>query len=200
MVVVRARGGSRRRAQASEQARRRARVVQRGVGRRVGVLGIDAGGTTGLFWWHGELKESIRETLVGGRSGFEQIDCGMGSVDGERLGAEKIARRWVDLEAEWTLDDVPVQGRYLAIEDFTLRAKIGSKQRVGLSSPRIAGLVEGMLVRRVAGSSIARYSPSRSKSFATSDRLKDWGLWARGAPHSRDAAKQVALHIAVLLD
>jgi len=194
VVVRRARRGSRRRSPA------RSPRVQN-VGKRVAVLGIDAGGTTGLCWWHGVVLGGIKETLIDGRLGFgfEQVDCGRGTVAGEREGAERICQRWVDLEAEWTLENVAVPNRYLVIEDFVLRAKVGSTQRVGLSSARIGALVEGMLVSRVPGSSVARYSPSRSKSFATSDRLKNWGLWCRAAPHSRDAAKQVALHVATLV-
>lgn len=164
------------------------------------MLGVDAGGTTGLCWWTGELKGGIRETLADGVHAWEQVDCGNGTVAGERLGAEQIAERWCDLEAEWTLDGVSVPNRYLVIEDFILRAKVGSTDRVGLASARIGALLEGLLAARIDGEHIARYSPSRSKSFATSDRLKLWNLWCRSAPHSRDAAKQVALHVACLLE
>jgi hypothetical protein len=185
------------RSQARGPAQARARVVG---GSRIGVLGVDAGGTTGLCWWTGELKETIRDTLRSGDYGWEQVDCGRGPAAAERLGAERIARRWVDLEAEWNMGGLPFDAMYLVIEEFVIRAKAGSTQRVGLSSPRVGALVEGMLAGRVPVGRVARYAPARSKHFATSDRLKDWNLWCKSAPHSRDAAKQVALHVAVLLE
>jgi hypothetical protein len=173
-----------------------------GVGRRVGVMGLDLGGRSGTAWWTGELLTggSLHDTLASGDFGFREIDCGGGTVAGERAGAEAISRLWMSMAGEWSLAGIAVQAQYLCIEDFILRSKIGSKQRVGLSSPRLAGLVEGMLVRVVAEREIARYPASRSKPFATSDRLKKWGLWCRGSEHCRDAAKQVALHVACLLE
>lgn len=180
--------------------RRSSAGARRCVRERVGLMGIDAGGTTGVAWWKGELLDGIKETLAAGEFGFTQIDCGNGNVALERAGAERLARLYVEQQAEWTLASIPVQHQWLVVEDFVLRQKVGSKQRVGLSSPRIVGLLEGMLVRVVDGEHVARYPPNRSKAFATSPRLKDWGLWARSAPHARDAAKQVALHVAVLLD
>jgi hypothetical protein len=170
--------------------------------KKVGVLGLDLGGTSGLAWWCGVIdgEMSLRDTLRAGKFGFEQVDCGNGSVAGEREGALAIAKRYGDLSAEWAFDYVAVEDRYIAIEDFILRARIGSTARAGISSPRLAGLVEGILVREIDASNVARYSPARSKGFATSERLKMWGLWCRSAPHSRDAAKQVAIHVASLLD
>jgi hypothetical protein len=167
---------------------------------RVGVMGIDAGGTTGVAWWSGELKDGIGETLRDGEFGFTQVDCGNGTPTGEREGAERIAHLFVEQQAEWTLASVPIGDQWLVVEDFVLRQKVGSKQRVGLSSPRVGALLEGMLCRVLDGGNIARYAPSRSKQFATSDRLKQWDLWCRSMPHARDAAKQIALHVAVLLD
>jgi hypothetical protein len=163
-------------------------------------MGIDAGGTTGVAWWSGELKDGLGETLRDGEFGFTQVDCGDGSAGGERAGAKQLAELYMSVSADWTLAAVPVPCQYLVIEEFVLRQKVGSKQRVGLSSPRIGALLEGMLVRVVDEQCVARYAPSRSKQFATSERLKDWGLWCRSMPHARDAAKQVALHVAVLLD
>lgn len=168
-------------------------------GKLVGVLGLDLGGTSGLAWWHGELQGSIKDTLTGGVFGFTQVGMGLGTADAERTQAEAIATKFCDLSAEWTLAGVPMPAQSIAVEDFLLRGKPGSTARGGLASPRLAGLVEGMLVRTVSGDGWHRYAPSRSKGFATSDRLRLWGLWCRGAPHSRDAAKQVAIHIATLL-
>lgn len=165
----------------------------------VGMFALDAGGVSGCAWWTGKLLGSIKETLNAGEFGFAQIDCGRGTVDGERRGAEHIAHLYNDMAFKWTLAAVPVDDRYLLVEDFIIRQRVSSKQRVGLSSPRIVGLVEGMLVRIVDGANIARYSPSRTKTFATNERLRNWGLWCRGAEHSRDAARLIALHIAVLL-
>jgi hypothetical protein len=167
---------------------------------KVGVLGIDAGGTTGVAWWSGELKETLSETLRDGEFGFTQVDCGNGDTVLERAGVKRLAELYMSVSAEWTLQAVPVPHQYLVVEDFVLRQKVGSKQRVGLSSPRIAAMLEGMLVRVVDERHIARYAPNRSKAFATSERLKQWGLWCRSMPHARDAAKQVALHVAVLMD
>jgi hypothetical protein len=168
-------------------------------GKRIGVLGLDLGGTSGLAWWTGEVaRGSLKECLLGGEFGFTQIGCGNGSVHGERAGAEAISEVWRDLDFKWTLAGIAVGDRAMAMEDFILRPKVGSTARVGLASARLAGLVEGMCVRIVAADQIVRYSPSRSKSFANSDRLRLWGLWCRSMPHARDAAKQVAIHVATV--
>lgn len=164
-----------------------------------GVLGLDLGGTSGLAWWHGTLQGSIKDTLVGGTFGFAQEGRGLSSPEAERTQAEAIAARWCDLSAEWTFAGVPLPHHHIAVEDFKLRGRPGSTARGGLASPRLAALVEGMLVRVAPAENWFRYEPGRSKSFATSDRLKAWGLWCRSAPHARDAAKQVAIHIATLL-
>ena len=162
-------------------------------------MGLDLGGVSGVAWWKGDLGDgSLADCLSSGVFGFAEVDCGRGDVLGERRGAIEISRMYDSMMLDWTLDGIPVSSMWLVIEDFILRVKAGSTQRVGLSSPRLAGLVEGMLVRCIDGEQIARYPASRSKNFATSSRLKKWGLWCVGSEHCRDAAKQIALHVAVL--
>lgn len=167
---------------------------------KFGVLGLDLGGTSGLAWWHGQLQEGIKETLLGGTFGFAQVGMGLGTAQHERINAETIAGNYRELVEQWEAAGVPAAHRHIAVEDFVLRPKVGSTARVGLASARLAALVEGMLVATVDAEQWHRYSPSRSKGFATSPRLKAWGLWCRSMPHARDAAKQVAIHVASLLD
>lgn len=178
------------------------RVVVSGTkaGRKIGVLGLDLGGTSGLAWWTGTLQGGIKDTLVGGDFGFTQVYCGNGDVVGERAGAEAMALLFRDLDFKWTLAGIPVADHQIACEEFTLRGAVGSTARVGLASARLASLLEGMLVSTASAEQWHRYQPSRSKSFASSERLKKWELWCRSMPHARDAAKQVAIHVATMLE
>lgn len=173
---------------------------------RYGIMGLDLGGVSGVTTWIGDVRsgDSISGTLRAGRFEWTQVDCGKGTADGERRGAERIAGEWLDFEFECCLSSVPVGNRLLCIEDYRLRSRPGgmaggSMARVGLSSPRLAGLVEGMLVRAIPGERIIRTVPATSKSFATNARLKDWGLWCRGGEHARDAARQIAVQVARFL-
>lgn len=163
--------------------------------REIGIFGLDLGGTTGVATWHGWLgdrKLPIAEELKAGVFWGGQVACG-GTVEGERAGTLLLRQMWRD----W-VNDTEIEESWLVMEDFVMRGRVGSTDRVGLSSARLAALVEGALLDELDANRIARYSPSRSKGYASSERLKKWGLWTVGKPHARDAAKQVAIHAAVL--
>jgi len=142
----------------------------------------------------------LREVIRAGTAEYGHVDCGKGlsgeeSCVGERTGAVELAHLWWGMQA----DGIECQ---LVVEDFVLRVGrgmgggSGGAGRAGLSSPRVVAMVEGILMEDV--DRLWRYPPSRSKGFATDARLRDWGLWFRGAEHARDAARVLALHIAEL--
>lgn len=94
----------------------------------------------------------------------------------------------------------------MVMEDFVIRGRIGTTERVGLAPVRIGALLQGMLWGQHgplvnAANSAALFtpvlqSPSDAMRYATSARLKAWGLWQVGSDHKRDAARHWALYVA----
>lgn len=177
--------------------------------RRVAIMTVDPGGTTGVAWGLYDVEgESVGDILSGG------LMTGCGQVTGsEEWQASHICELWRDFEMFARIKH-DCNEHVLVFEDFVLRVGSGSSDRVGLAPVRITSLVYGMLLARHVGtvaplgeggwelSRAADMIPwklqqvSAAKSFATKDRLTRWGLWKPGMQHARDAWRHVALCIA----
>lgn len=161
---------------------------------------VDGGITTGLCWGifptKGTTEEQVQKAK---RLTFEQVpSVGPYSEEFPELaGALKIYDIWFDWNEK--LETLGLYPTRVIIEDFRIRTKVMT--RSVLASVRICNLLMGMMsVGEEAGMEYLHlptlYDPSQSKSFATNERLKRWGLWAKGKPHSRDAARLIALDLA----
>jgi hypothetical protein len=85
----------------------------------------------------------------------------------------------------------------LVVEEFRLR-----QMAVELSPVEVTFALKAYLnVLKLPGVTVFQ-SASQAKSFATSPRLKRWGLYAvgRGSDHKRDATRHLALRVSTIID
>jgi len=117
------------------------------------------------------------------------------------LGSETITGHWTEqaeaLAAMWRLfkhemDEVRGVPTWLIVEDFIL-TKFKSSDRTGLYPVWIAGCMYGHLATR--REQFIWQMPS-AMTFATDQRLKDWGLWVKGRVHERAANRHFAFFVA----
>jgi hypothetical protein len=162
-------------------------------GERVGIFCMDPGRTTGLMWATITLKGSTKEIFTRDKPHFEHVDCNDMTVDREETelqGAVDIASLFVECQADWVLEGIGYNKQFFIYESFDLRGPIGSTAREGISPVRVTSTLRGLLI--ASKHKWVSYSASTSKSTITDQRLKNFGLWAVGKKHSRDAARQGA--------
>ncbi|AXQ61378.1 RuvC-like resolvase [Gordonia phage Marietta] len=179
------------------------------LGRGLRVIAFDPGGTTGwsvmrldpaklldktaswrdviTHWWHGEIdcgamSGSVNDAAITQLG--DEIDLG-GSLSGEHAGA-------------YMMDQLVNQagGRFLTalvIEDFILRTQ--TQKRDALSPVRLTAAFEQMIWERPGYPTPKRQQPSEAKSSITDERLKQWGFWASGSRHARDADRHAILFL-----
>lgn len=103
------------------------------------------------------------------------------------------------------------QNVVLVIEDFIIRAHIGSTAREGLAPVRVTSAIEAAIMlsgidlnpkrsERKQITYIRKYMPAFAMGYATNDRMKEWGVFkiARGKPHARDAMRHWCTHLATM--
>ena len=137
-------------------------------------LGIDPGGTSGLFlgaWRTGERKPYLTRAW----------QCDMAATP-ELLG--------------WILDHY-TQIDAVQVEAFDARER--SRKMRGFSASNMHKLIADLVtICHGAGVAVVTRPPAPVKAWATDDRLRDAGLYklTAGKPHARDAARH-ALYAAV---
>lgn len=174
----------------------------------IGLFAVDAGMTTGLcygaFPRKGATKRQVKRARSGGDVRWEQI-TGIGNFcdDVPEVGvAINVYDVWLQFKDK--CEEAGIGTPRMIIEEFTLRGgarPLPTSDRHVLASARIGSILIGMLIRDadegMEWSVLPKfYGPSESKSYATNDRLKRWGLWTIGQEHARDAARLIALHLA----
>lgn len=169
-----------------------------------GIIGVDAGVTSGLAW--GVFNPAIRDRTSlwnalakGRRTGWAEVG-GTGDILRDSTDA---TRKVLDVIRDWNMGDlwIGVGDVIVVIEDFQIRRDlIGGTGRDKLAPVFVTGLMMGGLAGSGWGSSVKLVSPSLSKSKATDDRLKRLGTvtggrrgWIRGKRHARDAWRLVAV-------
>jgi hypothetical protein len=138
------------------------------------LLAIDPGGTTGWahFW--------IPTANLLGRSLdiLEDVEYDCGQLTGSE--PEQA------MQIRPMLEEMSGTGPVIC-EDFILRQ---FRQDAALLSPvRLMAMIEFMVSLINEPPPFKKQQPSLAKSTATDERLKDWGLWEKGAPHARDAIR-----------
>lgn len=137
---------------------------------------VDPGGTTGVV-------------VIGEDGGLlfaEEFAAGYGTFGGPKTAvavhtAEAVVvDRLCGVVGEFGVSRV-------LIEDFVL-FRLESGDRRGLAAVRISALLWARLVAMEVGE-VEFLSVSASKRVGTDDRLRRVGLWIRGKPHCRDAAR-----------
>ncbi|AXH50337.1 RuvC-like resolvase [Gordonia phage NatB6] len=181
------------------------RIIHR-LGRGLSVVAFDPGGTTGWSimrvdpaklldktvrphetitqWHHGEIDCGAKSGQVANSAAAQGIDLG-GSASGEAAGVFMMERL------------IRLGGRVpcatVVIEDFILRTQ--SQKRDAISPVRLISSLDTLLwIERIVPEPV-KQQPSEAKTTITDERLKQWGLWASGSRHARDADRHALLFI-----
>jgi hypothetical protein len=168
------------------------------------VMAVDPGGVTGcargVFNWQGSVKETIQAYAGGGRGDGGQLGWEAWEVEGDpRIQAWEIASEFHD----WATPLLGAGGWHvtLVFEDFKLRTGLADLSPVEVIAgtrtllvPRSMGL-EGRL--GPAGWALEFQSAADAKQYATSPRMREWGVWSltRGSNHKRDAIRHLCLRV-----
>jgi hypothetical protein len=164
--------------------------------RRVAIMAVDPGGTTGVARGTFDLGlGSVRECIAG-CDDLESFDV----AGDEREQAMGLALEW----KEWQFDrhvegGIALSDVVLVFEDWTPRLPLKSGERVVFYPVRIPAMFEGLAWRCLPPDGVRWQLPSTAMTFATDARLRSWGLWFRGRVHQRDAARHVAAQLNSLL-
>ena len=156
------------------------------------VMTVDPGGVTGIaqgVFIPGPLGAvTMAGTIRGHRLDTREVH------GGSLRQADEIARLWTLFKLD--LERAGVKDVVLVIESFALR-----QRSVELSPVEITWALLGQLKLRDRDRVLFQ-SPAQAKGFATTARLKTWGLYSfgRGSDHKRDALRHLALAVANRLE
>jgi hypothetical protein len=160
---------------------------------------VDPGSHTGVaqgrFWEEGSFADRIASRMF-----FETY-----TIEGTDLEQVRILwRMWQLFQQSCRKARLPYE---LVFEDFIL-TRLKSSDRAGLSPVRITSMFRGYRHGLTDGYESAGFGPTRmvepiyqqpsdAFSFATDDRLREWGLWLPGAAkeHEREATAHLCLRL-----
>jgi hypothetical protein len=146
---------------------------------------VDPGGSTGVTLHSWDDTGTTAERLA------SRINLGSETLTGHWTAqGEALAARWRLFKHE--MEESRGIPCYLVVEDFIL-TKFKSSDRTGLYPVWIAGCLYGHLA--TTRQRFIWQMPS-AMTFATDERLKDWGLWVKGRVHERAANRHFAFFVA----
>lgn len=173
------------------------------------ILAIDPGKITGVAY--GEMMamptvgDTLREAAGAGLIESWEVE-GIPELQGWELAAEAADRL-----ADWNLRGGPICDFSIVIERFQLR-----QARADLSPVEVSVAFRTLLIPRgemvcttgwsgtyLGGVGLYEQEPSTAMTYATSARLKQWGLFALGRSsrdHRRDALRHLATRTAAVLE
>lgn len=158
------------------------------------VFAVDPGGTTGIFAAYAELKPTLKETLEEGLTNRKAAEVtGDWLYQGREIARLMSRFRFVaNVEQQMRMDRI-----HFVFEDFVLRMPATT---TNLTSIWVAASAVSFFNKDgIAAHDLVWQQPSHAKTKATDARLKRWGLWEKGSPHKRDAARHFALRVDKLL-
>lgn len=181
--------------------------------KRLTVLALDQGITTGWSWFSLDQKTLLEGDLSMGRTFRSgERDCGEITGEGSHEDAgyassspwvrwdnvalartiAKVREVWVEAEVDPSLDVF-----VLSVEDFILRTRDSSRHTI--SPVRMTAILEWEL--RGTGIQIVKNSAAEAKTTVTDARLTGWGLldWCTrgygGREHAKDATRHALLTV-----
>jgi hypothetical protein len=173
------------------------------------VLAVDPGGITGVAY--GELmllptvRDTLRESAAAGLVEAWEVE-GLPELQAHELAAEVRER-----VGDWIGRGGEPASFSLVIESFALRQSRVELQPVGIAlalralliDPAEVGSLDGWTGTYAGGIGVYEQEPSTAMTYATRERLKEWGLWDLGRSsrdHRRDALRHLATRTAALLE
>ena len=158
------------------------------------VMAVDPGGTTGVYAGWVDLKLTRRDTLTKGKLRERAVE-----VTGDYLEqAKELGKIFIAFSYACNEANIGVPNRHLAVEDFVLRRRQQGGATGNLTSIWVAAAFASY-ISGLPNSEVTWQQPSSAKALATDERLRDWGLWIKGSPHKRDAARHFALKVDSLI-
>lgn len=155
---------------------------------RYAVMGIDPGGTTGIFACYVYSFDTVKETLMEATNKKSVEVVGNYLEQGKQIAA-------IMNNFEYTANvehEIPQGNIRFAIEDFVLRRKGEGGATGNLTSCWVAAAAIGIYG---SDARVKFRQASEAKTFATDARLKSWGLYERGSAHTRDATRHACCEI-----
>jgi hypothetical protein len=155
------------------------------------VFGVDPGGVSG--WASGMFRPAHVNDEMGDLVG-RAVERGV-LVGGECRGSYadqtwELFEKWLGFRHDWVTEYGQDADRcYLVVEDFALR-----KRNVDLTPC----YVTGGLVTLARHYEPIMQMPSEGKTYATDDRLREWGAWLVGSRHARDAVRHVLTRASIV--
>jgi hypothetical protein len=165
---------------------------------RVGIFALDPGSTTaldaGIWRVNVEPKIAVRDWLG--------VNVELKGTLAEQ--SREICLAWRQFVEQCVYEDSLVfADLFFTIESYSQRPTSHMQPAEALDPVRLTGLVMGRLYERTllasdscggrdVGSLMPRVSyqsASQAMTYATDERLKDWGAWIKGSDHRRDARR-----------
>jgi hypothetical protein len=142
------------------------------------LIGVDPGGTTGIVVlrvpWDWVFAPAEHENPYAAIEIVEYIQV----PEDEAVAA---------VERLYLLIRLTYPGAFpLVLEDFVLRVNTASRDL--LSPVRVNAAIEERM-KPLTLVRVYKQMPSEAKGTVTNDRLRRWGMYRRGKPHSRDALR-----------
>jgi hypothetical protein len=169
----------------------------------IAIYGCDPGGSTGLAWGIFSPNTDIATSLS------NKLHTGSCTVTGPvREQIREITAIWQSFYRLCVEDSrLPPENVYFVMEDFVYtsanvyggdEAKISTAIIWGIEGYRM-GRLDAFLEDHVGVPNVEAIMPpmilqtaADAKSFATSLRMREWGIWVRGRDHERSAWAHVA--------
>jgi hypothetical protein len=149
---------------------------------------VDPGTKTGVAWGSAGRLGTVRERIAAGSI----ESC---TIEGDFI--EQVEQLG-DLYAQF-ITDKPRKHFHVVVEDFILHKMTSDRELldpVRVASGFLAVLNFGFAPRF----DLTWQQPSAAMTYATNNRLREWGLWIRGSnrdlEHQRDARRHFCLYVA----
>lgn len=168
------------------------------VAEAVAIMAVDPGKVTGVAGGYFNLKRATTTKAVLRRAKQKGV-LSVLQIDGEPdEQAHALLSMWERFEALANIEQgIALPAIHVAFESFQLRQRDAELWPVEVKAGFLA-LSRGRGFRREG-----RYheqTPSQAMGYATNARLRDWGVWAVGLEHGRDALRHLSLMVSKALD
>jgi hypothetical protein len=147
---------------------------------------IDPGTKTGVAWGSAGQVGTVASRIAAGSVESRTIEGGFIQQTAQLTGLFDVYMR----KAEKV---------HVVVEDFILRKMTSGREL--LDPVRVASGFLAVLYDSFApGFDVTWQQPSAAMTYATNNRLREWGLWIRGSDpaleHQRDARRHFCLYVA----
>ena len=169
----------------------------------IGVFCCDPGGHSGVAW---AILDPSAATEVALR---ERQNAGSTTVSGDaRTQVNELAQLWQSFFRSCVRSCLEPKDVYCVFEDFIYNPTTSYNGDSARISTQIIWAFEGFRLgceyqwkadhpgrKRIFRPALVLQPASQASTYATNDRLRNWGLWVRGREHERSALKHMALFL-----